>query len=180
MSLSQASARGLGIATLCFVFFFNDTATTEIYTLSLHDALPIFIDQGAREGVQRLLRRIAKLEGLPEFFDGSRRIAARYQDRPQQVPRLSIVGRLLQGIPELDYCRVGIVLGKITPGRLDQQFGRIAATGGEQHDTEPRDHTELYCNVQSRLLHFHGAFVYRRSHRCAESVHLSPNRCMSS
>src|SRR3712207_9235024 len=27
----------------CFmVFFFNDTATTEIYTLSLHDALPIF------------------------------------------------------------------------------------------------------------------------------------------
>ena len=26
---------------LCFVFFFKDTATTEIYTLSLHDALPI-------------------------------------------------------------------------------------------------------------------------------------------
>src|SRR3712207_7641170 len=25
-----------------FIFFFNDTATTEIYTLSLHDALPIF------------------------------------------------------------------------------------------------------------------------------------------
>ena len=24
------------------VFFFNDTATTEIYTLSLHDALPIY------------------------------------------------------------------------------------------------------------------------------------------
>src|SRR5215467_782999 len=27
---------------LFHVFFFNDTATTEIYTLSLHDALPIF------------------------------------------------------------------------------------------------------------------------------------------
>src|SRR5438067_4676033 len=26
---------------LCFFFFFKDTATTEIYTLSLHDALPI-------------------------------------------------------------------------------------------------------------------------------------------
>ena len=25
-------------------FFFNDTATTEIYTLSLHDALPIFVN----------------------------------------------------------------------------------------------------------------------------------------
>src|SRR5258707_2216525 len=28
---------------LFFIFFFNDTATTEIYTLSLHDALPIAI-----------------------------------------------------------------------------------------------------------------------------------------
>src|SRR4029453_19685736 len=26
---------------VCYFFFFNDTATTEIYTLSLHDALPI-------------------------------------------------------------------------------------------------------------------------------------------
>src|SRR5437016_1703270 len=33
--------------TLFFVFFFfNDTATTEIYTLSLHDALPIFAVDG--------------------------------------------------------------------------------------------------------------------------------------
>src|SRR3989442_11340132 len=29
-----------------FFFFFNDTATTEIYTLSLHDALPIFLALG--------------------------------------------------------------------------------------------------------------------------------------
>src|SRR6266446_10556445 len=28
---------------LSFFFFFNDTATTEIYTLSLHDALPIWL-----------------------------------------------------------------------------------------------------------------------------------------
>src|ERR1044071_10495732 len=27
----------------CLCFFFNDTATTEIYTLSLHDALPIYL-----------------------------------------------------------------------------------------------------------------------------------------
>src|SRR2546426_12690992 len=27
-----------------FFFFFNDTATTEIYTLSLHDALPIYVN----------------------------------------------------------------------------------------------------------------------------------------
>ena len=29
------------VVVICFFFFFNDTATTEIYTLSLHDALPI-------------------------------------------------------------------------------------------------------------------------------------------
>src|SRR3989454_6001795 len=29
---------------ICSLFFFNDTATTEIYTLSLHDALPIYAD----------------------------------------------------------------------------------------------------------------------------------------
>src|SRR2546428_7363858 len=31
---------------LFFFFFFNDTATTEIYTLSLHDALPIYPAHG--------------------------------------------------------------------------------------------------------------------------------------
>src|SRR2546430_3562658 len=35
-----------------FFFFFNDTATTEIYTLSLHDALPIFGERRAH-GVKR-------------------------------------------------------------------------------------------------------------------------------
>src|SRR4028118_2443911 len=33
--------RGTGWVVDWYVFFFNDTATTEIYTLSLHDALPI-------------------------------------------------------------------------------------------------------------------------------------------
>src|SRR5256885_2297296 len=33
--------------SLSFFFFFNDTATTEIYTLSLHDALPIWRSRGS-------------------------------------------------------------------------------------------------------------------------------------
>ena len=32
------------VIVFCYFFFFNDTATTEIYTLSLHDALPISDD----------------------------------------------------------------------------------------------------------------------------------------
>src|SRR2546426_3436537 len=39
-------------STLSF-FFFNDTATTEIYTLSLHDALPIYLHGGHRKHVRR-------------------------------------------------------------------------------------------------------------------------------
>src|SRR5258708_15827248 len=44
--------RGSGSVPLSIVFFFNDTATTEIYTLSLHDALPIsrlYCDRGDYE-----------------------------------------------------------------------------------------------------------------------------------
>src|SRR2546422_4100762 len=50
---------------LYLFFFFNDTATTEIYTLSLHDALPICVRRRerdrraggqAREGVHRATR----------------------------------------------------------------------------------------------------------------------------
>src|SRR5256885_14445921 len=38
------------ISYVSFFFFFNDTATTEIYTLSLHDALPIY--RGGRPGAR--------------------------------------------------------------------------------------------------------------------------------
>src|SRR3712207_7988577 len=37
---------------MLLVFFFNDTATTEIYTLSLHDALPISLGQERRQVVE--------------------------------------------------------------------------------------------------------------------------------
>src|SRR5437870_12814912 len=47
-------ARPLPPVQLLSFFFFNDTATTEIYTLSLHDALPIY--SGTSSG--RLQRRI--------------------------------------------------------------------------------------------------------------------------
>src|SRR2546426_11952696 len=40
------SSQPLCLLLFSFFFFFNDTATTEIYTLSLHDALPIWKRDG--------------------------------------------------------------------------------------------------------------------------------------
>src|SRR2546422_4069061 len=45
------------ILSVYYFFFFNDTATTEIYTLSLHDALPIYARADGDPGVLGLLPR---------------------------------------------------------------------------------------------------------------------------
>src|SRR2546430_16318306 len=51
-------------------FFFNDTATTEIYTLSLHDALPIspfafgFFARGAQQGLEPPTKSPATSDGF--------------------------------------------------------------------------------------------------------------------
>src|SRR3712207_7783638 len=55
-------------------FFFNDTATTEIYTLSLHDALPIF-------SMDSSLRRIPYKSFLGVAVRGSRSSTGRRSDR---------------------------------------------------------------------------------------------------
>ena len=45
-------------------FFFNDTATTEIYTLSLHDALPIFIRLPVTHHLLHRACQLLEAEGL--------------------------------------------------------------------------------------------------------------------
>src|SRR5205809_8142172 len=82
---------------LSFFFFFNHTATTEIYTLSLHDALPISRlerrrggaeDGGVIDGVRHhLLDVIARLEG-----DGEHRSE---EHTSELQSRLHLVCRLL-------------------------------------------------------------------------------------
>src|SRR3712207_7627974 len=70
-------------------FFFNDTATTEIYTLSLHDALPISSGPPARpresrRDLQSCLRGLAApLPGESRAHDADER------DRHPQPPRRS-------------------------------------------------------------------------------------------
>src|SRR5438034_9325015 len=71
-----------------FFFFFNDTATTEIYTLSLHDALPI---SQAEQGVDLVLgvrRVLPRAESEPEAVRRSEEHTSELQSHSDLVCRL--------------------------------------------------------------------------------------------
>src|SRR5436305_13887702 len=70
---------------LFFLFFFNDTATTEIYTLSLHDALPIF---GLHHG--------PAVEREGDYIGAAVNLAARSEEHTSELQsRPHLVCRLL-------------------------------------------------------------------------------------
>src|SRR6266550_5555918 len=54
-------------------FFFNDTATTEIYTLSLHDALPIFLASPHADELDPKLRERTRVDAADEPRSDDRR-----------------------------------------------------------------------------------------------------------
>src|SRR3712207_9318138 len=70
-----------------FYFFFNDTATTEIYTLSLHDALPIWGRQRDRRRVPGREQRVDRGGAAVDRPAGQRRDAARHPDAGQHDRR---------------------------------------------------------------------------------------------
>src|SRR2546423_10948345 len=87
------------LLSLIFFFFFNDTATTEIYTLSLHDALPI-LHRPVRDatGRSRVGRRRTSLPvfpvGRPRGNTG--RLVRRSEEHTSELQSLAyLVCRLL-------------------------------------------------------------------------------------
>src|SRR5260370_1923215 len=71
-------------------FFFNDTATTEIYTLSLHDALPIFHHHGRQD------RDPAAIENAIDKREGGQRPEIRSEEHTSELQsHLNLVCRLL-------------------------------------------------------------------------------------
>src|SRR5256886_9539570 len=80
-------------------FFFNDTATTEIYTLSLHDALPIFAPaprghaRQLRPGTGKMTQLIAV---LPQQLAGRHLVLVRSEEHTSELQSQSnLVCRLL-------------------------------------------------------------------------------------
>src|SRR5437899_10752082 len=68
-----------------FSFFFNDPATTEIYTLSLHDALPICNAERQRHGHKRQEGR----EGFAEIVPSDARDGSAHQNSHEYQRRRS-------------------------------------------------------------------------------------------
>src|SRR3989475_12536239 len=86
------------------LFFFNDTATTEIYTLSLHDALPICLLDDPEtlipiHAVRELLEVAARTTGTQDF---ALRLAAR-----RSLSHLGPISLVLQQEPRSEERRVG-------------------------------------------------------------------------
>src|SRR2546425_4023589 len=80
-------------------FFFNDTATTEIYTLSLHDALPISVGQARQDEVVEvaraagdLLRAVPLRDRRADDVEGARHARVRTSRAPC-APRRRPSGR---------------------------------------------------------------------------------------
>src|SRR2546429_4045391 len=89
---------------MCFFFFFNDTATTEIYTLSLHDALPICRQQPRDGRIHVVQLQLAPagfgLRGNAAIGDHQRAVGVQQQLRSEEhtselQSRLHLVCRLL-------------------------------------------------------------------------------------
>src|SRR2546428_5815300 len=76
------------LSTKHIFFFFNDTATTEIYTLSLHDALPICLWSLSELWDQSLPHRTSVISRLHSAFTRSEEHTSELQSRSDLVCRL--------------------------------------------------------------------------------------------
>src|SRR6266542_1080830 len=117
------------IVLICFFFFFNDTATTEIYTLSLHDALPIL--------PYTLLSSVADLPE-PELRGGLARLqAGEFLHQVRLFPDLeytfkhafthevayhSLLHQRRRGL----HARIVGAIETLFAGRLDEQIDHLA------------------------------------------------------
>src|SRR2546430_9367526 len=142
-----------------FFFFFNDTATTEIYTLSLHDALPIsgrrrVHPEGRRADDDGVLTRAA--EGAREEIDGFV-TAARGEEclgrtTVERSEALDESARLRLGIAVESVLRV---IAGCAPGELvgvqarEPRLPRGVAVGLERHDVRPRPRCDPAQEVTS-------------------------------
>src|SRR3989454_8981139 len=110
-----------------FFFFFNDTATTEIYTLSLHDALPISTVEPPAHPLARHEEQV--------LIDGDIALGRR-ADKPDLQRRL---GRV-RNVPDLE--SVVVPLNRVLPREREIRVGDAGELLGRRR---LRDHPQIPC-----------------------------------
>src|SRR3712207_7100952 len=114
----------------CFFFFFNDTATTEIYTLSLHDALPISVY------IPGEIRDSGYARVQLEQIDIARRIIAKYPEAFELATSEADIRRAFaRG-------RIGSLLGMEGGHAIENSLGR-----SEEHTSELQSRQYLVCRL---------------------------------
>src|SRR3989440_6655709 len=136
------------LSTSFFFFFFNDTATTEIYTLSLHDALPILLHQlggrgsGTEQPADALLLQSRHVRRRNDAAAGHQHVVASGRDQQLLDPREQ--GQVGAGEDRQAH-QVDVLLHR----RLRDHFG---------------------CLVQPRVDDFHARVAQRRGHDLRTAV----------
>src|SRR5258708_24421383 len=153
-------------------FFFNDTATTEIYTLSLHDALPIFHPIGI-EGE----KAPARAQQAKDFPGARRRVGKVVHDAAQERAVKSFRGegqvldvagdefdpRMLAP-PDLQQFGADVETDAVVAGARDQRregAGAAAEIDDPRAGLQPRELDERLDEARARLRGEHVVVVGR-------------------
>src|SRR5438876_6182889 len=148
---------------LSLLFFFNDTATPEIYTLSLHDALPILATRADQAGVKtcvvstdrdafQLVSENVCLMMTPRGVSDvhvytPERVEARYGIPPERVPDfIGLKGDTSDNIPGIP----GI--GDKTAGQLVAQYGSLEGVLEHVDELSPARAKNIRENAEQALV----------------------------
>ena len=112
-----------------FFFFFNDTATTEIYTLSLHDALPILtngylVDKQVTRKMKEtgMSSIVVSIDGLGKTHDGLRQKDGSYEKAIEAV-------KILAKVDSIKALQITTTLNKNNFDELEKMYETFLGLG---------------------------------------------------
>ena len=124
------------------VFFFNDPTTTEIYTLSLHDALPISHSESLKYRLHGSMARWEKARDVRVIHASD---ITREEFCPREFAFLDITGKAPKGQFVGTSLRATFDLGCALQNKLNQDWGKRWCIGTWVCDVCGQEHTFQHC-----------------------------------
>ena len=137
-----------------YVFFFNDTATTEIYTLSLHDALPILANTKLDECRRRVQNETMGHRGRKtDPLYRARRLLTKADERLDHQGRSKLLGLLDAGDPRSEV-RAAWHAKEVVRSIYQHQDHELAVDFVDRlgHDLQDQDHPPEVRSLGRTLL----------------------------